>query len=346
MVSQEPAPELEEALSQFRQKWLEEAEAKRNAIPIASTSTSAAHPQPSASGSPPPARTLAEGIEELSLTEPVRASKPRTAVDEYETAVVAEREGRLNEALTHYRLAFKLDSDVDKLWYRRAMATKSPPKPSTAPLPPTSPTSSASALPVKSETFRFTRELQFHPDYNSEKEHRSTAAVEAAIGKHAHVSDNQAAHPSSTNFLRTSLARSFAENPYQPPDAPTVAFPTSPTSPSDALDSLAFLQADPDGPVPFGTLPHEILILIMKQLCFTSVIPPPKIEDPSQLPGAAVARGRKKRLPPKEEKALLELEMGLEDPEVGWRTDVEALERFAKTCRAARILTLDEGLWR
>jgi hypothetical protein len=47
----------------------------------------------------------------------------------------------------------------------------------------------------------------------------------------------------------------------------------------------------------------------------------------------------------KEEMAFLEADLELD--EIGeWRYDVEALERFALTCRAARVLTLDSSLWR
>lgn len=252
-------------------------------------------------------------------------------------------------ALKHYRQAFKLDSDVDKAWYRRLTSSKSPPRRPDEPLPSTSANPSTSPPSASAETFKFQRTLQVHPDYESGKEHRSVQAVEAGIGKLAtarRTPDDQSTHPSSTSFLRTSLARSIAANPYIAPDAPAPPPPAAPVSPADALASVAFLQADPEGPMPFGTLPHEVLILIMKQLVFSSVIPPRKPDDPSLLPGAAIARGKVKRRPPKEEKLLLELELGLEEPEVGWRSDVEALERFAATSRAARILTLDDGLWR
>ncbi|KAL8287544.1 hypothetical protein RQP46_003402 [Phenoliferia psychrophenolica] len=344
----EPAPELEEALAQFRQEWREEAERKRTELraPPAAAAAAAAEPAAPASSSsssppiPSQSRAIVAGLEDLRIEEADEPVRPRTAVEEYQLAVDAERGGQLNEALKHYRQAFKLDSDVDKAWYRRTALTKSPPRRPAEPLPSTS---SSSPPAADGETFRFQRTLQYHPDYESGKEHRSVQAVEAGLGKHAAArptAGDDATHPSSTSFLRTSLARSFAANPYVPPESSAAPPPSTPTTSAD------FLQADPEGPIPFGALPHEVLILILKQLTFSSVTPPPKPTDPSLMPAAPIARGKVKRKPPKEEKFLLELELGLEEPELGWKSDVEALERFAASSRAARILTLDDGLWR
>lgn len=245
------------------------------------------------------------------------------------------------QALHNYRLAFRADPDVDKTWNRQnAALAKSPPR-RHDPLPSTS----ASAAPTD-DSFRYQRTLQVKPDYNVAKEHRSAQAVEAGIGKDALAGTADSTHPSSTAFLRTSLAHSFAANPYISPDSPAPDPSAAPATPEEALASLAFLPADPDRP-PFGTLPHEVLILILKQLCFSSVTPPKaKPVAPATLLGKGLGKGKHKYKSPGDERRMLELEMGLEEPEVGWRTDVEALERFARTCRAARILTLDETIWR
>jgi hypothetical protein len=65
--------------------------------------------------------------------------------------------------------------------------------------------------------------------------------------------------------------------------------------------------------------------------------PPPHAPKSKRLP-------RKRTL--REEMQLLEMELELEDTDREWKSDVEALERFARTCRAARVVTLDSEIWR
>lgn len=172
-------------------------------------------------------------------------------------------------------------------------------------------------------------------------------------------------HPSSTAFLFQSLMRSIAANPYERP-TPAIDVSSTSTSPpvkpsplhakaevalstttlDQALADLTFLPEDPELPLPLLVLPREVLLLILRFLALTSVIPPPR---PSHTNEAAPAfkskRGpRKKTL--KEEMSAIEMDLELEDVDRPWKTDVEALERFARTCRAGRILTLDSGIWR
>lgn len=182
-------------------------------------------------------------------------------------------------------------------------------------------------------------------------------------------------HPSSTAFLFQSLMRSIAANPYERPTpaieaspaspptsprrppAPLIAEakpkpkPTSITTPEQALLDLTFIPADPELALPLLVLPREVLLLILRFLALTSVLPPPKpfhhhgAEESA--PHSKGKRGpRKKTLKEEMASVALELELEEEDMERAWKTDVEALERFAVTCRAARILTLDTGIWR
>ena len=98
MSAPEPAPDLEAALALFRKEWLEEAERKRNEA--RSASTAAEPPQASASSAlpiAPPARSIGAGLEELRIEEEAQPARVRSAVEEYQSAVDAEREGRLND---------------------------------------------------------------------------------------------------------------------------------------------------------------------------------------------------------------------------------------------------------
>jgi hypothetical protein len=187
--------------------------------------------------------------------------------------------------------------------------------------------------------------------------------------------DRESTHPSSTAFLLNSLLKSFGENPYErPPPAVTSAPPptspsTSPStstvplppinaspssphktalprlSPEEVLANLTFIPADEEIPLPLLRLPHEVLLLILQHLLLSGILPPPKPAhaEPEQQPFKGRRAQKKRTL--KEEMAFLEADLELD--EIGeWRYDVEALERFALTCRAARVLTLDSSLWR
>jgi hypothetical protein len=112
------------------------------------------------------------------------------------------------------------------------------------------------------------------------------------------------------------------------------------------LEPTRFHAEDFEKGCPFGNLPQELLQLILRHLALSSVTPPPSTAqiEPSR------PQGRKaKRLTAKEERYRMEAEVGVAHPTVlagTGRMDVEALERFARVCRAARVATLDEGLWR
>lgn len=84
------------------------------------------------------------------------------------------------------------------------------------------------------------------------------------------------------------------------------------------------------------------------------MLPPPRLpstsDDSTSGQGNSLPAHKSKRLPRKrtlrEEMQQLELELELEDVDREWKSDVEALERFARVCRAARVVTLDSGIWR
>ena len=130
-----PVLELEDELATFRREWLQEQAAKRNAPSIVALPSS-----PSSSSSPPTLSAVTESLDALVLEEKWRPPRAKTAIELYELAVVSEREGRLNDgelpsvpqlrvqltwsfaALSNYRAAFRLDSDVDKAYHRASLA--------------------------------------------------------------------------------------------------------------------------------------------------------------------------------------------------------------------------------
>ncbi|GAA5968901.1 hypothetical protein JCM11641_000772 [Rhodosporidiobolus odoratus] len=303
-------------------------------------------------------------VEEEVVAERRARERPRSALDLYSEAVRSEREGRMQDALVNYRSAFRLDPDVDRAYHRANLASQQhgatrgaePHAPSSAP-----------------GDFRFERTVQLGPDYDAKKEHRSKKEAERETGN----SDRNSTHPSSTAFLLNWLLKSIGENPYERPHPAVVAAPaaTSPSSspskataalpsepaaddrppkptvpPEEALATLSFLPADEDKPLPLLRLPHEVLILVLQHLLLTSILPPPRLAHPEADQAAAHTAGRGKRALKKrtlkEEMLSLETELELEDAEREWKSDVEALERFARVCRAARVITLDSALWR
>lgn len=169
-------------------------------------------------------------------------------------------------------------------------------------------------------------------------------------------------HPSSTTFLFDSLVRSIAAHPFQRPEASTMpSSPASdkngtsapePISTEEALATLSFIPADPEAPLPLLRLPREIIGHILHIVALTSIIPPPRqarVEEATAQDGQVAPRKGKrtlKRKTLKEEMEAIEMDLELEDVDRAWQSDVEALERFARTCRAGRILSLDNSIWR
>ncbi|GAA6023572.1 hypothetical protein JCM10207_005718 [Rhodosporidiobolus poonsookiae] len=300
--------------------------------------------------------------------------RPKSALELYTEAVESEREGRLQDALVNYRSAFRLDPDVDRAYHRASLAATHKHAATRA----AEPTSSSSAAGVGGTAgagagdFRFERTVQLGPDYDAKKEHRSKEEAERESGS----GDRDSTHPSSTAYLLNSLLRSIAENPYvrPPPPVSASATPTSPSAspskaplelpppplspahqppppvltPDEALAMLHFIPADEDQPLPLAHLPQEVLLLILRHLVLSSILPPPRSAHVEAEPLEPVRRGKKapKRRTLREETQLLEMELELEDTDREWRSDVEALERFARVCRAARVVSLDSGLWR
>ncbi|GAA6025074.1 hypothetical protein JCM11491_006063 [Sporobolomyces phaffii] len=285
--------------------------------------------------------------------------RPQSALDLYSEAVRSEQEGRLNDALVNYRSAFRLDPDVDKVWNRATTAAQA------RALRPGGASSHAGASSASATDFRFARTVQLGPDYEPSREHRTEQAAHDETGGKI---DTGSTHPSSTSFLLHSLLKSFAEHPYErdprplvqaspdaaAPDLAPAAAAAGPEAgggstrtPEQALADLGFLAADEEKPLPLAALPHEVLLLILRHLVLSPMLAPPKSREGHADDASAF---RSKRLPKKrtlkEEMLYLEDALELEHTEREWKSDVESLERFARTCRAARIVTLDSALWR
>ncbi|GAA5963649.1 hypothetical protein JCM3765_003530 [Sporobolomyces pararoseus] len=372
-MTSQPVPELEDELARFRREWQEETKRRgtsSTAAPPSEPSTSTRLPQPrsptqvtsprSKRKSLEPVDALQQQLEGTRLDNqvPVEREKerPQSALDLYSEAVKSEQEGRLNDALVNYRSAFRLDPDVDKMWNRvttaaQARAIRSGKEPSNS----------------TSTEFRFERTVQLGPDYEASKEHRSKEEAHEETGGKI---DKSSTHPSSTSFLLHSLVKSFAENPYerkrqskQAPTSPSSEHPPLPLSPSlddqkqkelpsmtpeEALANLHFIRADEDKPLPLANLPHEVLLLVLKHVVLSPMLAPPKARDNAEDSGNAPFRSKRapKKRTLKEEMLFLEADLELEEVDREWKSDVESLERFARVCRAARIVTLDSTLWR
>ncbi|GAA5943149.1 SCF ubiquitin ligase complex subunit HRT3 [Sporobolomyces koalae] len=382
MSSQGPtqaAPDLEDELASFRREWAQETSRRRQSNQTTSTATATA--ETSTSGhvpiSPRLKRRSLDQVEHVrqqlgtvaihdnalrAESEAVR-ERPKSALDLYSEAVRSEQEGRLNDALINYRSAFRLDPDIDKTWNRANAAAQARASAASARAP------AAEHHPAE---FRFQRTLQLEPDYEASKQHRSAEEAHEETGGKV---DTTSTHPSSTSFLLHSLLRSFAENPFERrPSTSMKSDPNSaekgvaqqtlpatttaiedgvreasePTTPEEALANLHFVPASEDKPLPLACLPREVLLLILRHLVLSPMLAPPKSQEHIDEGSSAPLRSKRglKKLSIREEMMVLEETLDLRNVEREWKTDVEALERFARTCRAARILTLDSSIWR
>lgn len=360
---------MEGELDNFRREWLAETnhnqqnkrrEINNSILPIQSTSSSSSNgistsPTTSSLNKINSVTTLESGFNELNLEygrtllggieESITIeSKPLTALEFYQEAVISEQQGRLNDSVTAYRKAFKLDPEIDRTYHKASL---------TAEL--------TNSIPLPNGAFKFNRTIQFGPDYHEDDHIRSDDLILKGIGQNSNVVDSN--HPSSTGFLLNSLLRSIVEHPYvrsesvdhiTPVEEVALTVSTLPKLTTEEVQAqISFLPEDPTLPLHFNKIPREVLLLILRAILLNSVTPPLNSHAPEPLSTSPVqvSRKRKKQLTPKEEMRSIELELNLdvEEEELArkeWKSDVEALERFASTCRAARIITLESSLWR
>lgn len=205
--------------------------------------------------------------------------------------------------------------------------------------------------------FQFERPLHLGPDYTpspqSDKDGPSSTAyyinkLAKSFAAHPFVRQDPQVHVDAAPEQLGDAARASQEGQVAKAEAPRSL------SPEEALDRLAFIPADEEAPLPLATLPREVLLLVMSHLSLSAVLPPahrPPVEedDHEAQPEAVKPRRGGRRVVKrtlKEEQRAAEMELELDEVDFGWKMDVEALERFGRTCRAARILTLDKHTWR
>jgi hypothetical protein len=214
----------------------------------------------------------------------------------------------------NYRSAFRLDPDVDRAYHLASVAAQ---KHSRGAEPNARVQAGSSTQQHQdAHEFRFERTLQFGPDYDSRQEHRTKEEAQRESGR----ADADSTHPSSTAFLLRSLLKSFAENPWvRPPPTvrtaggsahPDAPQPTSPNkapvsalprgdkaltqegtvtpsaTPEEALAALHFIPADEEQPLPLARLPYEVLLLVLRHLVLSSMLPPPRLPTTSDDPAA------------------------------------------------------------
>jgi F-box protein 9 len=128
------------------------------------------------------------------------------AVGLYTRAVEAEQGGRLSDALHLYRRAFRADENVDRLYalsVRKADAERAREAELQAELPPSHPEKEPTTVDIVDPTapeepeYKFTREVQVHPDYEREggRVSRLTALLEARRGDPESFPEGEAGDP-------------------------------------------------------------------------------------------------------------------------------------------------------
>lgn len=181
-----------------------------------------------------------------------KAASAASAIDLYSAAVIAEREGRLNDALRGYRLAFRKDENVDKTYHRVQTALKEKEKANP---------DAAQDEKIDDLVFTYQRTLQLEPDYEREKQVKKRMFTSNYVDR---------------------LLQSFKENPFlteeekfqkQQEDkgkAKADSESQTPPSASPQDDILAIKPQKPGRHLAFAKLPDEILIQIASHVCALS----------------------------------------------------------------------------
>lgn len=194
-----------------------------------------------------------------------------TPVQLYGEAVVAERQGRLNDALRAYRAAFRKDENVDKKYHAASQAQLArqggPLDKDKSTVNPLLPTTGGDSI-VDELGFTFERTLQFEPDYDRFKSKISRSSTTSYISR---------------------LIDQFRENPY----APVGEEKPPPLRPDEPLH-LTFIPKNVNRPVHLNKLPDEILLHILSIL--TRPSPNAKYPDVRSLERGFALTCRKARI--------------------------------------------------
>lgn len=194
----------------------------------------------------------------IAAQQPSRAIASQTnasAIELYTSAVQAEREGRLNDALRGYRSAFRKDEHVDKAYHRLQVAIQDKEK--------GQPQVEADDDQINDLVFTYQRTLQLGPDYEREKQLKGRMLT--------------------ANYVER-LLKSFRENPYlseeekykrqlqqqhQKTDDKAKETSSKPELAS-IEETLAFKPLKVGKKMPIAKLPDEILVQIFSYVCALS----------------------------------------------------------------------------
>lgn len=186
-----------------------------------------------------------------------------TAVELYAAAVLAEREGRLNDALRAYRSAFRKDEHVDKAYHRLQTAQREKElNGSKNKHGGSSDLNDADAdAQVNDLVFTYQRTLQLEPDYERERQLKGRMFT--------------------SNYVQR-LIQSFLENPYLSENAKLEQQNKQKTFPpggdgtgkkkeekkiQSIEEALAFTPQKESKPIYIARLPDEILLHIASFIC-------------------------------------------------------------------------------
>ena len=190
---------------------------------------------------PPPAVTIPPAA--LATSSATIASQ--SSIELYSLAVIAERQGQLNDALRNYRAAFRKDPDVDKHYHQAQLAQGAH----------ETDNHGLNNNSVDDLVFSYERTLQLEPDYERQKQLKTR---------------------SSTAEYARQLLEKFKDNPYDPDKKEPITVPglssaVSPMSDEPLSPDICFHPKNVNRPVHIARLPGELLLHILSFLCAPSL---------------------------------------------------------------------------
>jgi len=317
------ATDENEELRRFREDWKREVSARKRADTVLSSA--------SASSSTVPRPTASESDLHPSISSPSEVSyddQPRvwpsnlaSAIEMYSEAVALEEHGLLDAATQLYKRAFALDSNVHKVYDRATKSTRTLEQQQQAEQL-TTPDDLAVCVAGSSVAPAHT------PDVSVGKgDNLLRVQVD---GRRLHKSRPRMAHLLSNLALPDPNALSFMPPPRLPASSDALA--------QEHLNDPAVLNAL----TPIRTLPDELLVHVLLFL----------IESPNPCPHHHHSHRRSNSNPV----TLPELSgdnnqfaapsQKKKPGMIAASNGATSIERFARVCWKARLLTLDAGIWR
>lgn len=210
---------------------------------------------PPVASAPPNGAASKQNIAAQQPSRAIASQTNATAIELYTSAVQAEREGRLNDALRGYRSAFRKDEHVDKAYHRLQVAIQEREK--------GQPQVEVEDDQINDLVFTYQRTLQLGPDYEREKQLKGRMLT--------------------SNYVER-LLKTFRENPYMSEEekykrqlrqqksaaANEATEKASPPELASIEDTLSFKALRPGKKMPIAKLPDEILVQILSHVCALS----------------------------------------------------------------------------